>query len=126
MSRAELSSAEARRTAIAAQGFLAPPHTVTSMRTVMRAVSHVQVLQIDSVNVLQRAHYLPVLSRAGPYDRELLDRASTRSPRRLVEYWAHVAALVPVDLWPVMRHRMRHHRHHGHAWTSHRPDARDL
>ena len=108
--------------AIAAQGFLDPPHATTSTRTLARTVSRVQVLQIDSVNVLERAHYLPLLSRAGAYDKTLLDRAAGRAPRRLVEYWAHVAALVPVDLWPVMRHRMRHYRDHGHAWMSHRPE----
>jgi uncharacterized protein YcaQ len=74
------------------------------------------VLQIDSVNVLQRAHYMPLFSRMGPYDTALLDRASGRSPRRLVEYWAHVAAFMPVDLWPHMQHRMRHFREGGHPW----------
>ena len=108
--------------AVAAQGFLDPPHAVVTTRTVMRAVSRLQVLQIDSVNVLQRAHYLPVLSRVGAYDRGLLDRATSAPPRRLVEYWAHVAALVPVELWPHLRHRMRHYREHGHEWMSHRPE----
>ena len=122
MSRAELSLAEARRVTLAAQGFLDPPHAVPTMRTLLRAVRRTQVLQIDSVNVLQRAHYVPVMSRVGPYDTTLLDRASGRSPHRLVEYWAHVAALVPVELWPVMRHRMRHYRDHGHEWMSHRPE----
>jgi uncharacterized protein len=122
VTRAELSLAEARRVALAAQGFLDPPHAVPTMRTLMRAVRRTQVLQIDSVNVLQRAHYVPVMSRVGPYDTALLDRAAQRPPRRLVEYWAHVAALVPVDLWPLMQHRMRHYRDHGHDWTDHRPE----
>jgi uncharacterized protein YcaQ len=74
------------------------------------------VLQIDSVNVLQRAHYMPLFSRMGTYDTGLLDRASGRAPRRLVEYWAHVAAFMPVDLWPHMQHRMRHYREGGHPW----------
>ncbi len=52
------------------------------------------MLQVDSVNVLQRAHYMPLYSRMGPYDVDLLHRrASERRPRRLVEYWAHVQAL---------------------------------
>jgi uncharacterized protein YcaQ len=62
-----------------------------------------------------RAHYAPVFSRLGPYDRDLLDRAawshSARSPRLLVEYWAHEAALMAVDDWPLMRWRMREYRH---------------
>jgi pimeloyl-ACP methyl ester carboxylesterase len=64
------------------------------------------VLQVDSVNVLQRAHYMPLYSRMGAYDVDLLRRASQpdnrRSPRRMVEYWAHVQAFMPVDLWPVI------------------------
>jgi uncharacterized protein YcaQ len=120
--RESLSLPQARRVALAAQGFLDPPHAVPTTRTVMRAVGRTQVLQVDSVNVLQRAHYVPVMSRVGPYDTALLDRASGRSPRRLVEYWAHVAALVPVELWPFLRHRMRHYRDHGHDWMAHHPE----
>ena len=124
-SRAELSVPEARRVALAAQGFTDPAHRAhraVTMRTLVRTLGRTQVLQIDSVNVLERAHYLPLFSRNGPYDRGLLDRAAGRAPRRLVEYWAHVAALMPVELWPAMRHRMRHYREHGHDWTSHRPE----
>ncbi len=121
-SRAELSLAQARRVALAAQGFTDRSHRTPSIRTISRTLARTQVLQIDSVNVLQRAHYLPLLSRNGPYDVGLLDRAAWRSPRRLVEYWAHVAALMPVELWPTMRHRMRHYREHGHQWMAHRPD----
>jgi len=72
-------------------------------------------LQLDSVSVAVRAHYAPVFSRLGPYDRDLLDRAawshSARSPRLLVEYWAHEAALMAVDDWPLMRWRMREYTH---------------
>ena len=76
------------------------------MRTFAARCAH-GVLQIDSVNVLQRAHYMPLFSRMGPYDADLL-RPGLRSsaPRRMVEYWAHVAAFMPVELWPHMRHRM--------------------
>ena len=73
------------------------------------------MLQLDSVSVAVRAHYAPVFSRLGPYDREVLDRAawshSARSPRLLVEYWAHEAALMAVDDWPLMRWRMREYTH---------------
>ena len=78
-----------------------------------RTLSRTGVLQIDSVNVLQRAHYMPLFSRMGPYDIDLLRRASERKPRRIVEYWAHVAAFMPVELWPLMRHRMDRYRDAG-------------
>ena len=111
-----LSRAQARRIAVAAQGFLDPRHATPDLRTLGRTVRRTGVLQIDSVNVLQRAHYMPLFSRMGPYDPALLDRASGRAPRRLVEYWAHVAAFMPVDLWPHMQHRMLHYRDGGHPW----------
>jgi uncharacterized protein YcaQ len=79
------------------------------------------VLQLDSVSVAVRAHYAPVFSRLGPYNRDVLDRAawdhSPRSPRLLVEYWAHEAALMAVDDWPLMRWRMRQYRHG--RWGTH-------
>lgn len=118
-----LSRAQARRIAVAAQGALDPRHTTPDLRTLNRTVRRTGVLQIDSVNVLQRAHYVPLFSRMGPYDTALLDRASSRAPRRLVEYWAHVAAFMPVDLWPHMQHRMRHYREQGHPWMDGRNDA---
>ncbi len=105
-SRESLSRSQARRIALAAQGFLDPRHTTPTMRSLTRAVQRTGVLQIDSVNVLQRAHFMPLFSRMGPYDVSLLQRAATTRPRRLVEYWAHVAAYMPVELWPYMRHRM--------------------
>jgi uncharacterized protein YcaQ len=108
--------AQARRIALAAQGFLDPRHATPDLRTLNRTLRRTGVVQIDSVNVLQRAHYMPLFSRIGPYDTALLDRASGRAPRRLVEYWAHVAAFMPVDLWPHMQHRMRHYRDGGHPW----------
>ena len=120
-----LSAAQARRTALASQGLLDPPHARPTMRTLLRAVRRTMVLQIDSVNVLQRAHYMPLYSRIGPYDVSLLHRAAEQPPRRLVEYWAHVAAFMPVDLWPAMRHRMRRYRAEGHAWEG-LPQNREL
>ncbi|MGH3332806.1 MAG: winged helix-turn-helix domain-containing protein [Nocardioidaceae bacterium] len=87
------------------------------MRTFNRTLSRTGVLQIDSVNVLQRAHYMPLFSRMGRYDVGLLTRASERHPRKLVEYWAHVAAFMPVDLWPHMQHRMARYRDRGHEWS---------
>jgi len=68
-----------------------------------------------------------LFSRMGPYDTELLRRAAETKPRRIVEYWAHVAAFMPVDLWPHMRHRMRGFRERGHEWAAiqHRPELVD-
>jgi uncharacterized protein YcaQ len=122
-----LSRAQARRIALVAQGFRDPRHTRATMRTFDRTLRRTGVLQIDSVNVLQRAHYMPLFSRMGPYDVDLLRRASERHPRRLVEYWAHVAAFMPVDLWPHMRHRMRAYEERGHEWEAirHNPDLVD-
>ena len=88
-----LSTAQARRIALAAQGFLDRRHATPTMRTFQRTLDRTGVLQVDSVNVLQRAHYMPLYSRMGAYDVDLLRRAAERRPRRMVEYWAHVQAL---------------------------------
>lgn len=111
-----LSADAARRTAIAAQGFGdAKPTGAITRAHLRRLVSRIQVLQLDSVSVAVRAHYAPIFSRLGPYDRDVLDRAawshSARSPRLLVEYWAHEAALMSVDDWPLLRWRMREYEH---------------
>ena len=117
-----LSRAQARRVALAAQGFLDPRHTTPTMRTFNRTLARTGLLQVDSVNVLQRAHYVPLFSRMGPYDVDLLRRAAERRPRRIVEYWAHVQAFMPVELWPVMRHRMDHYREVRGKWWRDLPE----
>jgi hypothetical protein len=102
-----LSLAQARRIALAAQGFTdPPPRGVPTRRHLQRVFGRVGLVQMDSVNVLQRAHYLPFYSRLGPYRPELLDRAAYRRPRALFEYWGHEASLLPVTLQPAMRWRM--------------------
>lgn len=111
-----LTTLQARRIALAAQGFTDRSHATPSMRTLERTLSRTGVLQVDSVNVLQRAHYMPLYSRMGAYDVDLLRRASQRRPRRMVEYWAHVQAFMPVDLWPVMQHRMASYREQRGKW----------
>lgn len=112
VSRAGLTALQARRIAVAAQGFAeCRPRAAVTRAHLKRLISRIQVLQLDSVSVAVRAHYAPVFSRLGPYDRSVLDRAAwshtARSPRLLVEYWAHEAALMAVDDWPLMRWRMR-------------------
>ena len=113
---ASLSRAQARRIALAAQGFADTQHATPTMRTLSRAVARTGVLQVDSVNVLQRAHYMPLYARMGPYDIDLLRRAASGRDRRLVEYWAHVQAYMPVDLWPAMRFRMERFREQNFGW----------
>jgi uncharacterized protein len=115
-----LTAAQARRVAVAAQGFTEPePAGPITRAHLKRLISRIQVLQLDSVSVAVRAHYAPVFSRLGPYDRDVLDRAAwgPRSMRLLAEYWAHEAALMAVDDWPLLRWRMRQYRHG--RWGSH-------
>lgn len=98
---------------LAAQGFAARPATVD--RAMLRAlVEKLGVVQIDSVNVLSRSHYLPAFSRLGSYDRDALDALAWEAPRALFEYWAHEASLVPVELQPFFRFRMANA--HKEAW----------
>ncbi|MFF1251224.1 winged helix-turn-helix domain-containing protein [Pseudarthrobacter sp. NPDC058329] len=92
---ATLSLDQARRIALAAQGLDKgrPTGPVTS-RTVGRTFARLQLVQIDSVNVLARSHFLPFFSRLGNYDRAILQRMSATHPRRMVEYWAHEASYI--------------------------------
>jgi uncharacterized protein YcaQ len=109
-----LSARAARRVALAAQGFARPRPPVVGTRDIQRVIDTVGVVQIDSVNVVCRSHYLPFFSRLGAYDRALLDRARDSAPRRVVEYWAHEASLVPPSTWPLLDFRMR--RALSEAW----------
>jgi uncharacterized protein YcaQ len=136
--RPDLSAAQARRIAIAAQQLAAPlptplpapvPVPARDGPTVIdrpinlghlgRLVRSIGLLQIDSVNVLARAHQLPLFSRLGPYPTTLLDRAAwpaRSSDRVLVESWAHVASLIPVEVHPLLRWRQE--------WWAHRLSPR--
>ncbi len=104
-----LTLAQARRIALAAQGFGRPRPAAITMRHVQATIDAVAQFQIDSINVAVRAHYMPLFARLGPYDRALLDRAAGVAPRRLFEYWGHAACLVDVALAPALAVRMRHH-----------------
>ena len=106
MKTESLSLHEARARALAAQGFDRERGKVDA-KALERVVAATQLFQIDSVSVVVRAHYLPLFSRLGVYDRGLLDQAAWGSKRSLFEYWAHEASLVPFALQPLFRWRMR-------------------
>ena len=115
----ELSAAQARRAALAAQGFGRPrPGGRVDVRHLRRAIEDVGLLQLDSVNAFSRSHYVPLFSRLGPYPRATLDRMAAHgggsgatggqggAERGLFEYWGHEASLLPVALQPLLRWRM--------------------
>ena len=105
--RDAVSSAEARRIALAAQGFASKGGALRSAGAFARIVRDLGVVQIDSVNVLVRSHYLPAFSRRGFYERSLLDRAAyDPKQRKLFEYWGHEASLLPIEWQPLFRWRM--------------------
>lgn len=110
--RDKLSARAARRVALAAQGFggarEAEPSGFAQMR---RMVERLGLLQIDSVNVLIRSHYLPLFSRLGPYPTARLDAATLGRRRALFEYWGHEASLLPVSAYPLLRWRMERAKH---------------
>lgn len=116
-----LSAAEARRISLAAHGLTGRRGGAT--RASLSAMVHrLRVLQLDSVNVFERSHYLPAFSRLGTYDRSLLDAVAASD---LTEAWAHEATLVPVadiPLFAFRRHAMRQ-RHSAGVYTD-QPELR--
>jgi uncharacterized protein YcaQ len=106
--RDQLGKAQARRIALAAQGFGIPRlERPVTIRDVQAVTNRLAQFQIDSINVVTRAQFMPLFSRLGPYDPALLERAVYQSPRRLFEYWGHAASLIDISLQPLLRFRMQ-------------------
>ncbi len=103
----DLSAAQARRIAVAAQGFADPrPRGEVGRRHLRKLFDRLGVVQIDSVNVVSRTHYLPAFSRLGGYRREDLETEAWGKRPSLFEYWGHEASLMPLELQPLLRWRM--------------------
>jgi uncharacterized protein YcaQ len=108
--RKSLSADEARRVALAAQGFARPrPANPSDVRHFRRALHAIGVLQLDFVNVLLPAHFLMIWSRLGGYDRKSFEQYLYDSGE-FTEQWAHEASVVRVSDWPLLEHRRQ-------AWT---------
>jgi uncharacterized protein YcaQ len=104
--KSTLSAAEARRVALAAQGFARARPETAGTRQLNAALARMATLQIDSVNVFARSHYMPLFARVGSYDTAALDRLLFARRAPYVEYWAHVAAFIPASDWGLFRFRM--------------------
>ena len=105
-----LSAAQARRIALAAQGFTRSRPASVSARHIHTAMGRLGVLQIDSVNVFARSHYMPLFSRLGAYDPDLVDRVFMAKTTHYVEYLAHEATFMPIEDWPLWRFRREYFR----------------
>lgn len=116
--------------ALAAQGFAGHsvagrggqrPDRAPGLRDVQAMINRLGQFQIDTINIVARAHYLPLYSRLGPYDTAVLDKALAKNPRRLFEYWGHAASVIDIRLQPALRFRMRQYAARGdHPWASDR------
>ena len=111
-----LSAKAARRIALSAQGFGRARPAAPGRTHVRDLVRRLGVVQIDSVNVVTRTHYLPAFSRLGAYPREALEAEAWGPKRSLFEYWGHEASLLPLELQPLLRWRMERARE-GAMWT---------
>ncbi len=124
-----VSPAQARRIALAAQGFGRPHPAVVGTRQLNLAIGRLGLLQLDSVNVFERSHYLPLFARLGSYDRASLDRLAFGRRSDYIEYWAHEAAIFKVEDWPLFRWRMDAFRAKYSSieggWVQQNPDMLD-
>lgn len=101
---------QARRIALAAQGFGRARVAKPGIRQINLLLERIRLLQLDSVNVFERSHYLPVFARLGTYPKADLDRLTFASSGRYTEYWAHVASIIPTATWPLWRWKMEETR----------------
>ncbi|WP_298163160.1 winged helix-turn-helix domain-containing protein [Brevundimonas sp.] len=113
----QISPALARRMALAAQGFGRPRPPTAGSRQFRDTARRLGVIQIDSVNVVSRTHYLPAFSRLGDYPRALLEAEAWGKRPSLFEYWGHEASLMPLEIQPLMRWRMERARDGHGIWT---------
>lgn len=118
MTRDTLTAGEARRIALAAQGFGGERDGPVDRRQLVKLIERLGVVQIDSVNVVSRTHYLPAFSRLGAYPRDLLEEIAWGRKRPLFEYWAHEASLLPLSSQPLLRWRMTDAREGVGGWKS--------
>ncbi|MGH9627665.1 MAG: winged helix-turn-helix domain-containing protein [Bryobacteraceae bacterium] len=95
---------EARRLALAAQGFDRRRPRRATARHLRETIRRLGLLQIDCVNVVCAAHYMVPFTRVGPYDRALFDRLIYGSGE-FAEHWAHEISIIPADVWPLLRYR---------------------
>ena len=117
MSGRRLSISQARRIALAAQGFTDPaPAGRVDRRHLRRVMGRVKLLQLDSVPVVIRTQYLPPFSRLGCYEPSLLDRIAYRDDEWF-EAWAHEASLLPVEDEPLLRWQKRR-AEQGETWSN--------
>jgi len=117
VTRDKFTAGEARRIALAAQGFGTPrPGGEIGRRQLLKLIDRLGVVQIDSVNVVSRTHYLPAFSRLGAYPRELLEQVAWGKKPALLEYWGHEASLTPMSTQPLLRWRMEDARNGVGLW----------
>ena len=112
-----LTAGEARRIALAAQGFGGSRAGEVGRRQLVKLIERLGVVQIDSVNVVSRTHYLPAFSRLGAYPRALLEEVAWGKTRPLFEYWGHEASLLPLASQPLLRWRMQDAQEGVGAWS---------
>src|SRR5262245_51141847 len=120
--RTTLSLGDARRLALASLGFAAEKPARAGLAHVKATAARLGAIQIDSVNVLARAHYLPTFSRYGAYPTSALDDLA-HGRRELFEYWGHAACFLPIDMYPLLRWRMANQ---CEAWTGVSRKKKDL